>query len=190
MARIYGIKRKLAKNNIDEKIIKEIIGNGNLVDVIVRMEKLLDPDMMHEILDSCACGGGAEFLKQCGKIGKDLAGKPLDEKVNHLNNNIFNSEKIALNENNLLSGTFLYKENEKYKCVCSAAVKNGMTVSNLVEDAGDRVMPLSYCFCCAGSFRRHLQLQLGVGLKTKKIISSPINSNGQKPCEFIFEITI
>lgn len=188
MARIYGIKKKLSLNNVDEKIIKEIIGNEDLVDVIARMEKLLDPDMMHEILDSCACGGGQEFLKQCKKIGKDLTGKSLDEKVNHLNNNIYDSEKIILNGNNLLTGTLSYKGNEKYKCVCSAAVKKGITVSDLTGDADDRTMPLSYCFCCAGSFRRHLQLQLGVGLKTKEIVSSPINSKGQKPCELIFEI--
>ncbi|WP_142414174.1 hypothetical protein [Hathewaya massiliensis] len=188
MARVYGIKKKLSLNNVDEKIIKEIIGNEDLVDVISRMEKLLDQDMMHEILDSCACGGGQKFLKQCKKIGKNLTGKSLDEKVNHLNNNIFDSEKIILNGNNLLTGTLLYKGNEKYKCVCSAAVKKGMTVSDLTGYADDRTMPLSYCFCCAGSFRRHLQLQLGVGLKTKEIVSSPINSKGQKPCEFIFEI--
>ncbi len=188
MARVYGIKKALALNNVDEKTIKEIIGNEDLVDVIGRMENLIDSDMMHEILDSCACGGGQEFLNQCKKIGKDLAGKTLDEKIDYLNNYIFHSEKIILNRNNLLTGTFLYKENEKYKCVCSAAVKKGMMVYDLTENTDNRTMPLSYCFCCAGSFRRHLQLQLGIELKTKKIVSSPINSRGQKPCEFIFEI--
>ena len=84
MARVYGIKKKLSLSNVDEKIMREIIGNEDLVDVITRMERLLAPDMMHEILDSCACGGGQQFLKQCRKIGKDLAGKSLDEKVNHL----------------------------------------------------------------------------------------------------------
>lgn len=188
MARVYGIKKKLSLNNVDGKTIKEIIGNEDLVDVIGRMENLIDSDMMHEILDSCACGGGQEFIKQCKKIGKDLAGKPLDEKVDYLNNNIFHSEKITLNGSNLLTGTFLYKEDEKYKCVCSAVVKKGIAVSDLTRDTDNRAMPLSYCFCCAGSFRRHLQLQLGVELKTKEIVSSPINSKGQKPCEFIFEI--
>ncbi len=31
MARVYGIKKKLSQNNVDEKIIKEIIGNEDLV---------------------------------------------------------------------------------------------------------------------------------------------------------------
>jgi len=188
MARVYGIKKKLVLNNVDGQTIREIIGNEDLVEVIGRMENLIDSDMMHEILDSCACGGGQEFLKQCKKIGKDLAGKTLEEKIDYLNNYILHSEKIILNGNSLLTVTFLYKENEKYKCVCSAVVKKGMMVYNLTEDTDNSTMPLSYCFCCAGSFRRHLQLQLGIKLKTKEIVSSPINSKGQKPCEFIYEI--
>ena len=93
MARVYGIKKKLVLNNVDGQTIKEIIGNEDLVEVIGRMENLIDSDMMHEILDSCACGGGQEFLKQCKKIGKDLAGKTLEEKIDYLNNYILHSEK-------------------------------------------------------------------------------------------------
>ena len=188
MARIYGIKKRLEQNNIDGKMIKEIIGNGDLINTVTKMEQLLDHDMMVEILDSCACLGGREFLRQCEKIGKELAGKSLKEKVDCLNDHVLGSERITLVGNSLLTGTFSYQENEKYICVCSAAVKTNVTVADLTGNIDDRVMPLSYCFCCAGSFRRHLQLQLGVGLKTKEIVSSPINSKGEKPCEFIFEI--
>ena len=42
MARIYGLKKKLAEYKIDEMLVKEIIGNGDLVDVTSRMESLLD----------------------------------------------------------------------------------------------------------------------------------------------------
>ena len=34
MARIYGIEKSLAENGFDDKTIKEIIGNGNLIDII------------------------------------------------------------------------------------------------------------------------------------------------------------
>lgn len=49
MARLSGIKTKLAKHNIDEKLAKEIIGNGDLVDVTVRMETLLDLEIVYQI---------------------------------------------------------------------------------------------------------------------------------------------
>lgn len=191
MARIYGIKKRLAQYNIDDKVIKEIIGNGNLVNVIERMESSLDSDTLHQILDSCACGGSKEYLKQCEKIGKEIADKPLSEKIAHINDISSGSDKIILNADNTLSVTWSFDNNGKYKCVCSATVKTGVMVSALAlenNDDGDIIMPLSYCYCCAGSGRRHLQLQLGVELKTKEIISSPINSKGEKPCEMIFEI--
>lgn len=191
MARIYGIKKRLAQNEVDDKTIKEIIGNGNLVHVIERMEKTLDSDTLYQILDSCACGGGKEYGKRLKRIGKEIADKTLREKITHVNNISSDSEKIILNADNTVSVIWSFDNNGKYKCVCPAAVKTGVRVSELAlenNDVGDCTMPLSYCLCCAGSGRRHLQLQLGVELKTKEVVSTPINSKGEKPCEFVFEM--
>lgn len=190
MARVYGIKKLLEQNDIDKKLIKEIIGNGDLVDIVLRMEELLTNDMMCQILDSCACGGGKDYIKKCEKLGKELSGKLLSEKINHLMMNP-DSDHVILNEDNTLTVSWHFKEADKYKCVCSAAIKNGIKVSDLAiqkDNCNDRTMPLSYCVCCAGAYRRHLQLQLGVNLRTKEIITSPINSKGEKPCEFTLEI--
>jgi hypothetical protein len=188
---VYGIKKRLEKTGMDEKRIKEIIGNGDLVDIITRMEQSLDSDTVYQILDSCACGGGKDFIKRCEKIGKEIAGKTLSEKINYINGITPDSENIILNADNTLGVMWSFRDNEKYKCVCSAAVKTNIKVSDLAvkkDDSDSRAMPLSYCFCCAGSGRRHLQLQLGVELKTKEVVSSPINSGGEKPCELLFEI--
>ncbi len=191
MARVYGIKKWLVDNNIDPKLIRQIIGNEDLVEIMKRMEDSLDYDMMYKCLDSCACLGGKEYLKKCEKIGKELIGKSLNEKIQHLNHQILTSESIALNNDGTLTAVMVYKNNDKYSCVCSASVCKGVKVSDLAQsttNSDDRDMPLSYCLCCAGSFRRHLQLMLDVQMKTKNIISSPINSRGEKPCEFVFEI--
>jgi len=191
VARVEGIKKSLVKNGFDDKIIKEIIGNGNLVNVIERMEKTLNSDILQEILDSHACGGGKEYIAQLKKIGKEISDKTLSEKIAHVNNISSGSENVILNPDNTLSVKWSFVDNGRYKCLFSAAVKKGIRVSELAlenNDTGDSVMPLSYCYCCAGSSRRHLQLQLGVELKTKKVISTPINSKGEKPCEFVFDI--
>jgi hypothetical protein len=190
MARLYGIKKRLEDKGIKEKLKKEIIGNGDLIGIIERMEKLLDFEMMYEILDSCGCGGGKEYIKKCEKAGKETADKTLEEKVNYFSNE-YEYYKITLNDANTFTVKMSFENNGKYGCVCSAVVKNGVRVSDFAvptNNSDDRIMPLSYCFCCAGSSRNHLQLKLGVSLKTKEIISSPINSRGEKPCEFIFEI--
>ena len=116
--------------------------------------------------------------------------KSIEEKIIHLNSKILSSESIALNSDGTLTAVMVYKNNDKYSCVCSATVCKDVKVSDLAlskSNSDYRVMPLSYCLCCAGSFRRHLQLMLDIKLKTKEIISSPINSRGEKPCEFVFE---
>ena len=191
MARVYGIQKWLGQNGFDEKAIKAIIGNGNLVNVIERMENTLNPDTLHQLLDSQGCTGGKEYLKRCEKIGKEIADKTLNERIAHVNNISSDAEKVTFNADNTLTVILSFNGNGKYKCACSAAAKNGVKVSDLAlvnNTAVDGLMPLSYCYCCAGASRRHLQLQLGVELKTKEIISSPINSKGEKPCEFILEI--
>ena len=186
MARINGIKKSLAENDFDDKTIKEIMAGGNLVDVTRRMEKMLDADTLRQILDRHGCGGGKEYCDRLKKIGKEIADKALSEKIDHINSVSPDSEHVVLNADNTLTVTWSFTDNGRYKCLCSATVKNGVKVSDLVAD--DCAMPLTYCFCCAGSGRRHLQLQLGVELKAKEIISSPINSRGDKPCKLIFEI--
>jgi hypothetical protein len=165
MARVYGIKKGLAQNDVDDKTIKEIIGNSNLVNVIERMENTLDSDTLYQVLDSCACGGGKEYGERLKKIGKEIADKTLSEKIAHVNNISSDSEKIILNADNTLSVIWSFNNNEKYKCVCSAAVKTGVRVSELAlgnNDVGDCTMPLSYCLCCAGSGRRHYSYSLAL----------------------------
>jgi hypothetical protein len=65
----------------------------------------------------------------------------------------------------------------KFKCACPNfnKLKDIPTVSS------------TYCLCCAGHFRYHYQNMLGVKLKTKEIVSSPLDSDGNNPCAFIFE---
>ena len=187
MARVYGIKKRLEKSGTSETLIKEIIGDGNLVNIITRMEKTLPLGQTLDILDSCACGGGKEYINQCIKTGKEIADKTLSEKVEHINRISPDTDTVTLNTDNTITATWALADGEKYKCLCSAAVKKGQIVADLASDAAAPKMPLIYCFCCAGSGRRHLQLQLGAKLKTKQIVSSPINSKGKFPCKIIFE---
>jgi succinate dehydrogenase/fumarate reductase-like Fe-S protein len=183
MARVEGIKKRLEKNNIEESLVKEIT-SGDLVDVIIKMDKLLDPDLAYTILDSQACGTSAREINGIKKIAAETLSERI-EKISGLED-FHSSWDVRLNQDNTLTAGWVIKENDAYACVCSAAVKKGVKVSELT--LGDRAMPLTYCFCCAGHCRRHLEKLLGVELKTKEIVSSPINSKGRIPCEFIFKI--
>jgi len=184
MARISGIKTKLTRHNVDELLAKEIIGTGDLVDIITRMETLLDPETACQILDSSACGISKKEIKELKTIGAET----LQERICGVASlGDFHSDwNIILNKDNTLTAGWIIKEKDSYACVCSAVVKNGVKVCDL--SSGSRVMPLTYCICCAGHCRQHLQKLLDIQLRTKEIVSSPINSGGQNPCEFIFEI--
>jgi len=49
-------------------------------------------------------------------------------------------------------------------------------------------IPLSYCGCCGGHVRFTHQYALGVRLRLMEIVSSFVNSDGEMPCEFLFDI--
>ena len=184
MARLSGLKSKLPRSNVDEKIAKEIIGNGDLVGITERMETLLDPDITYQILDSSACGTSQKELHSLKQIVGETLQKKI-EKIAFLGD--FHSDwDIALNDDNTLTAGWSIKDNVSFACVCSAVVNKKQKVSDLSHEGC--TMPLTYCLCCAGHCRRHLEKLLGVQLKTTKVVSSPINSKGQKPCNFIFDI--
>jgi len=187
MARALGIKKRLESNGFDETVVKSVIGNKYLIGVIERLEKTVEPELVHEMLDSCGCGGGKDFHKFCVNIGKENSGKSMADKVAYVNETSSSSENVILNADNTLTVTWSFDGAKKYNCLCPAAVKTGMRVSDIAL-SDDLVMPLTYCFCCAGSGRRHLELKLGVELKTKTILSSPINSHGEKPCIVVLEV--
>ena len=195
MARVEGIKKSLIKRGVEEQTVRELTRGGHLVDVIERMEAALDAEVLREILDEHGCGGGKEYLARLKKIGKDIAALPLADRVAHVDAVTPASERYALNDDGTLAVTLAYDGGlpddgggRRYRCLCSAAVSKGVRVADLAAEASGRVMPLAYCHCCAGSCRRHLELQLGVALRTKAVVSAPIHSQGGAPCGFVFEV--
>ena len=184
MARIYGLKKKLTECKIDAMLVKEIIGSGDLVDVTSRMESLLDPKIVYKILDSCACGTSRKWIAGI----KAMKSETLAEKIEEIGRlgDFHSGWIIGINPDNTLTAGWHIKENESFVCACTAIVDRKTKVRDL--PIVGRVMPLTYCFCCAGHCRQHLQKLLDIKLRTKEIVSSPINSTGREPCEFIFEI--
>ena len=71
-----------------------------------------------------------------------------------------------------------YYDGEKFLCACPNfnGVKRDYSVSK------------NYCFCCAGHFKHHYEIMLGLKLKTLEIISSPLDSRGKNPCVIKFGV--
>jgi hypothetical protein len=192
MPSINRIQKALLTENVNAKVIEEIIGDGDIVNVIQRMDNLLEPEIKCSILDSCACctKNSKSRDKKCKDYGKMTAGKPLLEKINSLAGIDFGM--VSLNKDNCLTVEFCWDADGNRTCSCGdikvPIVASRLLLKNKKIPIDDRIMPLTYCLCCAGHFRYHLQNALGIKLKTKEIISSPINSKGEKPCKFLLEI--
>lgn len=82
-------------------------------------------------------------------------------------------------EGTIVDGIY-YQADGKYRCVCGRV--GGVKL--------DRPISSTYCLCCAGHFRHHLQKALDVNLRLKEVVSSPLATLGETPCEFIFEVVV
>lgn len=180
--------KKIRQAMIDEKISEEIIsqmdfiepvGNNPLpvIAVIDQMDSLLSREQCLSVMEKQGCCKGGQRDKDCKKFGKQNKEKPLDEKVGLLSS-VQNMGIPKLNDDGTITTGIFWFQNGVYNCACPSINKLKKPVS---------VTP-TYCGCCAGHFLYHYQNALQVKLKLKEIKSSPINTNGSKPCEFIFEI--
>ena len=175
MANIKKIKKALENNNINEKIIKSIIGDGEILGVITRLDEMPDKDLARRVLEACACSAKTSKSrdKASKEYGKKMAGKTLEEKIDGLGE--INLACVTLNNDNTLTVKFYWEIDGKKMCSCGE-----------IRGETPEKIPKIYCYCCAGHFRHHLQNALGINLAAAEIISSPINSLGEDPCEINF----
>lgn len=66
----------------------------------------------------------------------------------------------------------------RFECVCP-------TVSKTKRDYA---IPREYCYCCGGHFKFRYEIMPGVKPELCEIVSSPHDTQGQKPCAFRYRI--
>jgi hypothetical protein len=153
-----------------------------IIPVIDKMDELLTKEQVLAVMERQGCCKSGKRDKDCKAFAKEHADKTLAEKIALLPN-IQYMMAPQLNDD----GTMTVEWGKGYQngvhtgeatCSCGAIkkLKQPFSVSE------------TYCGCCAGHFLYHYQNALGVKLKLKKINSSPLNTNGEKPCSFTFEI--
>jgi len=175
------------------KIPQEILGQmdfeasttGNnpipTIAVIDKMDKLLTDEQKCAVMAKEGCCKGGKRDTDCKAFGKEHADKSLSEKL-ALFNTVEYMMSPALNEDGSFTTTMYGHQNgvHKGKTTCSCgAIKKMKQPFNVSK---------TYCGCCAGHFLYHYQNMLGVKLKIKEINSSPLDTNGEKPCQFTFEV--
>jgi len=152
-----------------------------ILPVIDKMDELLTREQVFAVMERQGCCKSGKRDKDCKAFVKEHSDKTLEEKISLLPN-IEHMMAPWLNDDGTMTVEWGGYQNGvhsgKTTCSCGAIKKLKQPFS--VSD--------TYCGCCAGHFLYHYQNALGVKLKLKEINSSPLNTNGEKPCTFTFEI--
>ncbi|MFZ5354029.1 MAG: hypothetical protein ACOZCL_15095 [Bacillota bacterium] len=188
------LKKSLVEYQLDDSLIQQVFeGFESIKDTSPKKEKVLfmrqamkildeslDYNKRYEIIDTCACCLGGETGKKVRDFAKSIKGKEmtLAEKIQILRETRPFDTSAELHDNDIIYDGVFYKVDDEYRCACGC-------IGNFELEE-----PISstFCLCCAGHFRYHLQKALDIKLKTINIESSPIESMGKKPCVFVFQI--
>lgn len=179
-------QESLKKFNVDEKIISQINEGYGVIDsktpkkkralyfkrAVDIMNECVEPEKFQEIFEWNACCKGGAREKASKAFAKKNVGLSLEEKLELIKDVPYMGRPVRNEDGTITVHAVYYSDGEKYLCACSNynGLKRDYSVSR------------NYCFCCAGHFKHHYEIMLGVKLKTLEVVSSPLDSEGKNPC--------
>lgn len=156
---------------------------GDVLTLIEQMDNLLTQEECLSIMEEQGCYKTGEAHEMNVLFGRTHADKSIEERIRLLDEKTVHPYvPCRLNDDGTLSIFWEIGQEGNYQCACSlyAQLKK--------EQPHIGSISKTYCGCCGGHIRHHYQNILGVKLRLKEVVSSSINSNGKKRCEFLFEI--
>jgi hypothetical protein len=183
--RINTLAQSLQEAGVEQKIVDQIMESGETIrkgtrpekkaewmkEAMARMDKLLDRQTRYAVREACACCLGGKRLKTVKEIAKQ--NEALEDRIQAANEarSVF-GHSVALQEDRRILVCFSPEGLPQYRCVCLPKAKEPLSIT--------------YCYCCGGHVRHHLQIALGRNLMCK-VRSSALSSGGKRPCTFILE---
>jgi hypothetical protein len=182
--RIGELAEQLEVAKVDRGIVDQIMEGGEGVlrktspekkadwmrGAMFRMNKLLDIDTRRAVREGCACSLGGKRLKTSKGIAADNAS--LEDRIKAADEAHYVGS-IGMRENGEILAQVDMQKTVPYHCYCLPQAKEPL--------------PITYCFCCGGHVKHHLQIALGRKLDCTTL-SSALSSGGKKPCTFSFRI--
>lgn len=184
--RIDTLDKKLKEADVNQELIDKIMKDGEMIrrstkpakkadwmrEAIRRMDELLDKTTRYNVRQSCACCLGGRRLK----ISRGIA----------MNNESFEDRLKAANNAHYVFGHSVTQDNDgkilvrfgreglaHYRCVCLPKAAEPISIT--------------YCYCCGGHVKHHLQIALNMELSCH-VLTSALSSKGGKTCSFEFTI--
>jgi hypothetical protein len=183
--RIGKLAEQLENAKIDGEIFSQILESGEDIkkstkpekkadwfrESMLKMDKLLDMPTRKAVREGCACCMGGKRLKISQSIAKENA--TLEARIKAANEAHFVfGHGVTMEENGEILVRFFPDGFDQYRCVCLRATKP---------------VPITYCYCCGGHVKHHLQIALGRELDCTAR-SSVLSSGGKLGCVFSFKI--
>ncbi len=189
MPDLASLKENMEKMKIAQEIMVQmnfdptVSGDyfGTVIAVLNKMEELLTKEQRLALMEHEGCCTGGEHDITDIAFAAKHADKTLAEKI-ELARTAFDVFPI-LNDDGTITGILYGHQNGVHtgKTTCSCA--------NIIREVKDTsTVPITYCGCCAGNLMYHFQKALGIKLRLKDIVSSPLNTNGEKMCGFLYEV--
>lgn len=184
--RIRVLAAKLESIGVSQNTIDEIMAGGDLIGksarpekktewmrlAMERMDALLDEQTRRAVREACACCLGGKRLEVSRRIGKTDGS--LEDRVKAANEARFVfGHSVTLQDDGKILVCFQPEDMESYRCVCLPKARGPVSVT--------------YCYCCGGHAKHHLQTALGRKLSCE-VRSSALASGGKSPCTFLFSL--
>lgn len=184
--RIAKLAESLEKAGLAPEIIAEVMAGGEEIrastkpeakadwmrEAMFRLNRLLDLETRRAVREGCACCLGGKRLKLSKAIAKEHAS--LEDRIKAANETPFVfGHSVALSADGTVLVRFFPEGQEQYRCACLPQAT--------------RPLPVTYCYCCGGHVKHHLQIALGRQLACT-VLSSALSSGGKKPCTFRFAL--
>ncbi|NPV46130.1 MAG: hypothetical protein HPY69_04165 [Armatimonadetes bacterium] len=137
-----------------------------------RMDELLDADTRHAVREGCACCLGGERLKLSKAIARDHDNLADRLRAANATPSVFGHSVTETGDGRILV-SFFPEGLEHYRCVCLPKAEGPVSIT--------------YCYCCGGHVKHHLQTALGRKLEMT-VRSSALASAGKEPCTFLLKV--
>ena len=184
--RIGKLATQLGKAGIKRETIDKIMEGGENIlrktspakkadwmrEAMLRIDKLLDFKTRKAVREACACRLTGRPLKASQAVAEK--NKSLEDRIKAVNESfsVFGG-CVRMQENVEVLVRFAPEGLDHYRCACLPGA--------------DRPLSVTYCFCCGGHVKYHLQISLGRELDYT-IRSTALSSGGKSPCTFSFRI--
>ena len=183
--RIRKLGEELSKAGLSLSTVGEIMEGGELIKrgttperkadwmrkAMRRMDALLDAETRQAVREACACCLGGKRQKMSRGIARDH--ETIADRIAAANEAHFVfGNSVAQQDDGTILVSFYPEGRESYRCVCLPKAKEPLSIT--------------YCYCCGGHVKQHLQNALGIDLDVT-VHSSALSSGGKRGCSFMLK---